>query len=258
MAAESIYALRRPGFPTEGFDESGYTTTIEYVGATTTLEAAAPAIRTAWGDYPGTVISVEKEDLPGTDYSILKVICERKYDTSANPTGTKLENETSYEIDWVDVQRSMYEHPQFAEGGANALSPEDFAALESWKAMEEVSYKKEYFYYTEGKEAGITAVLPDNAKLFAIGITKGIEYYVDKAPVAKRSDTYVQGPPPSGTAGLKEDPPVPNLPEGYEWIRNSDRALRAGGQASWTNETDWIGAKKVLVDAAQIYWTLAG
>jgi hypothetical protein len=99
--------------------------------------------------------------------------------------------------------------------------------------------------------------LSANAKLLAKGILLGIEYWVDKAPVARRTDTYVNGPPPKGTAGLKEVPAgFPALPDGYEWIRDADRALRAGGQNKWTNETSWIGAKKVLIDAAQIFWTL--
>lgn len=255
--SESIYTSRRPGFPHQSFNDTSYTTDIEYVGLESDLLEASPAKGTAWGGYQGLVVSADLESLPGTSYAILTVVCERKFDTSEATEGTKLTNETSYEIDWADVQRTMYEHPQFSTGGANALSVEDYAALESWKAMKEVSYKKEYYYYTEGEEAGITAVLPANAKLFAIGIRKGIEHWVEKVPVAKRSDTYVLGPPPAGTAGQKEDPTgFPNLPDGYEWIRDADRALRSGGQSSWTNETTWLGAKKVWVDVDQIFWTV--
>ena len=257
MANESILALKRPGFPTYGITESSYTTTIEYVGLQATLSAASPAKSTMWGNYSGLVATANLDPLPGTTYAILTVICERKYDTSGGGTGTKVSNETTYEVDWVDVQRSMYEHPIFAEGGASALTNDDKAQIEAWKTMDRPEYKAEYRYYTIDRETGITEELSANAKLFAKGILLGVEYFVDKAPVATRSDNYVNGPPPAGKAGLKENPPgFPNLPTGYEWIRDSDRALRAGGQSNWSNSTSWLGAKKVLVDAAKIFWNV--
>jgi hypothetical protein len=257
MATESIYALRRPGFPKEAFDDSTYTTTIEYIGLDSTLRVASPAKGTVWGEYYGVVTAEDIDPLPGTSYSVLTVVCARKFDTSGGGTGTKQTNETTYEIDWADVQRSMFEHPKFAEGGANVLSVEDKAQIESWKKMDRADYKAQYFYYTTTQEAGITATLSANAQLFAKGILLGVEYFIEKVPVARRSDTYVNGPPPAGTSGRKEIPTgFPNLPNGYEWIRDADRALRAGGQNAWTNDTTWLGAKKVLVDVANIYWTV--
>ena len=259
MASESIIALKRPGFPTYSINETSYTTTIEYVGLYATLEAASPAKSTAWGDYSGLVATANIEPTPGTSYGILLVVCERKFDTSGGGTGTKLSNQTTYEIDWNDLHRSLLEHPQFRTDGNGQykLTATDLAQIESWKKMDRADYKAEYFYYTTTPEAGITATLSDNAKMFAKGILLGIEYYVDKVPVARRSDTWVLGPPPSGVAGLKETPVgFPNLPQGYEWIRDADRALRAGGQDKWTNETSWLGSDKVQVDSKNILYTI--
>ena len=261
MAAESIISLKRPGFPKESFDDAAYTTVIEYVGEDATLRAASPAKSTAWGDYQGLVESSNIDKFPNSTYSILTVVMSRKFDTSAASTGTKIENETSYEIDWADVQRSMYEHPAFSIDGVGLykLTSEDISAIESWKANPSVDYKKIYVYRADGDYTnGVSSSDPElsaNAKMFAKGIQLGIEYWIEKVPVAKRSDTYVNGPPPAGSAGLKELPVgFPNLPTGYEFIRDNDSALRAGGQTSWSNTTSWLGAKKVLVDAAQIYW----
>lgn len=259
MAAESIYALRKPGFPKESFDESGYNVTIEYVGLDSTLRAAMPAIGQEWGDHDGLVVSRNIDPDPGSTYSTLTVVCGYKYDTTGSATtpGTKLVNETSYELEWTDVQRPLTEHPIFAAGGYRALSDTEKINLESWKAMDNPDYKASFYYYTHTPEEGLVDELTTNAKYMAKGILLGIEYWVDKVPIARRTDTYINGPPPAGRAGEKEEPPdFPSLPDGYEWIRDADRALRAGGQNTWSNETSWIGAKKVLIDAAEIYWTI--
>lgn len=261
MATESIYALRKPGFPKESVDESNYNLTIEYIGLDSSLRPASPQKGDAWGEYPGVVSGVSIDPIPSTLYSTLIVVCSYKFDSADVTEGTKQENETSYEIDWTDVQRSLLEHPVFSVGGERELSEQDKLAIESWRNNPDVIYKGLYIYREDGDYSQpVTAADPElstNAKYLAKGIQLGVEFWVDKAPVARRSDTWVNGPPPAGTAGQKEEPTVfPNLPNGYEWIRDADRALRAGGQNAWTNETSWIGAKKVLIDVDQIFWTL--
>lgn len=256
MSTESIYSQRRPGFPREGVNNTAYVTEIEYVGLAVDLRAASPDISTEWGGYPGVVADASLEPLENTDWAILRVIVERKFDASADGSGTGQEKEVAFEIDWVDVQRPLYEHPEFAmdQGGEYELTAEDMAAIEKWKENPNVDYKKEFIYYT-GADADTTSTLSTNAKMFARGVQLGLEYYVDKAPVATRSATYVNGPPPEGEAGKKEDPTgFPNLPDGYEWIRSADRALRAGGQTKWQRDTSWIGAVKVLIDSEELFW----
>jgi len=85
----------------------------------------------------------------------------------------------------------------------------------------------------------------------------GIEYYIDKTPVARKSETYAGGPPPEGSAGQKEEPPdgFEGLPTGYEWIRTAERVLRRGGQTRRDRNIEWTGAKKFLVDRDEIFWT---
>ncbi len=58
MAAESIYAKRKYGFPLIKPGEKGTTTSIEYVDVTATLESAKPDIGDTWGDYLGAVTAV--------------------------------------------------------------------------------------------------------------------------------------------------------------------------------------------------------
>ena len=102
---------------------------------------------------------------------------------------------------------------------------------------------------------GIWIELSAAAKMLAEGFNKRCEYFVEKVPVARQSETWVNGPPPAGTAGLKETPTgFPNLPSGYEWIKSADRAMRSGGQNKWQRDQEWLGAKKVLYDAANLFY----
>lgn len=258
MAQESIYNLMRPGFPKPSYGKDSYRTEIEYVGLVADLFAASPPISTVWGDHQGLVSEQHLEPIEGTDWGILSITCERKFDPAEGDSGlgTMVANATTYEIDWADVQRSLFEHPKFRVGGGGTyvLTTEDVTAIKKWIVQPDPGYKKDFIYDVSevGDHAG---TLSAHAKMLAQGMLLDVEYWVDKAPVARRSDTYVKGPPPAGTAGQKETPPgFPNLPAGYEWIRSTDRALRAGGQSSWQNDTEWIGAKKVLIDVDDVFW----
>lgn len=262
MADESIIALRRPGFPKENVTADGYRAEIEYVGDFDTLYSA-PVIGQPWGDYEGYVTAANIEPIEKTTYGILLVVVERKFDASDYPeeeTGTL--KETNYEIDWVDVQRSLYEHKLFRVGGGGVyeLTNEDVANLNNWEKMPDPKYKKDFIFATNpetwsGGSEG-TATLSANAQMLAKGMLQGLEYWVDKAPVARRQETYVGGPPPATTAGLKEALPggFPNPPAGYEWLRSADRSTMRGDGNKWNRDSEWIGAIKVLIDRNSIYY----
>ena len=259
MARESIYLQRRPGFPREAVNDKSYQTTIEYVGLIADLIAASPLISTPWGEYQGIVSSVTPEHWEGSDYGVLTVVCERLFDAAGQPTGTV--RETSYEVDWVDVERSLFEHPKFRVGGGGTyeLTEEDVAAIRSWEKCPDPHYKAAFSYSVDDWKTSppSSPTLSANAKMLAAGLAQGIESWVDKLPVLRMSKTYVGGPPPQASAGQKESPPstFPNKPSGYEWIRSADRGLRSGGQTKWVNDTEWIGCKKVLIDVDEVFWT---
>lgn len=261
MADESIINQRRPGFPKISATAQGGMYEIEYVGDYDTLYGAA-TIGETWGDYVGYVTSANIEPIDKTDYGILRVVVEWKFGETNYPGGgTGTLTETNYELDWVDVQRSLYEHPIFRVGGGGVyeLTAEDIANIKNWEKMPDPTYKKDYIFATnpetwDGSSAG-TGTLSTNAQSLAKGLEQGIEYWVDKAPVARRSQTYVNGPPPMCEAGRKEDPEsFPNLPSGYEWLRSADRATMRGDGNKWNRDTEWLGAAKVLVDVDTIYY----
>jgi hypothetical protein len=249
MAAESILTYKKPGFPKTLATATAFRTTIEYVGPLSTLSAARPANNAAWGDYDGTVTSTELSPIEGTSQTELIVVCEMLFE-GADSVGTA--KEVSYEVEWVYFQRSMFEHPVFTAGGTYALTAEDIAAIEAWKNEETVSVKAAFAYSAEDSSVELSA----NAEIFAMGLNLGQETYEDYAPVIRRTTRYLNGLPPTSSAGLKgSDPSFTGKPTGYEWRKTADRSISAGGRNKWDRVEEWTGAEKVLHDRTSIYWT---
>jgi len=249
MAAESIYAKRKYGFPIVKPTEKGTTTSIEYVGATSSLESAKPDIGDTWGDYAGIVTSCYLEELENTGKSTLFVEVEYEFQAGAGGDDVGTLETVIYEVEWVMFQRSMFEHPRFA-----GLSDTDIIAIEKWKNETNPTYKANYQYEdTEQNPPYVDLSAP--AKLFAKGILLGQESYEDYSPVVRKTSTYVNGIPPESTAGLKEDPPtIANLPAPYEWRKSADRAIQTAKRNKWDRTEEWIGAIKVLSDKEEVYW----
>lgn len=254
MANESIYDLRRPGFPKQSDDGKSLRTTIEYVGLESDLRDALPGRGSSWGEYPGIIDSAEIEPLEATDYAILAMTISRQLDQTFEMSGTK--RETTYEIDWVTIARPLMEHPEFNFNGAFFLTENDRLAIERWIETEDEYEKGNYRFK---RISGGFSNLSDNAKKYAQGIILGIEYFNFKSPVLRMTEAYVNGPPPIATAGKKEDPPssFPRKPLYYEWIKEADRSTKAGKNNRWERTQEWIGVKKVLIDSEGIFWGAA-
>jgi len=253
MAAESILTYKKPGFPKKAVSEKSYRTTIEYVGAESTLVAAAPGINEAWGDYVGIVVSTDVSPIEGTSQAELTVVVEYNFDGSSAGSGTA--REIVLEVEWVAFQRPMLEHPEFRKGGGGTyeLDELDIADIEEWRNAPP-SLKGVYKYYDTNTESENT--LGTNAEKFCNAIELGLETYEDFAPVIRKTTTYAGGMPGTSDAGAKDasSPSFTGKPTGYEWRKSADRSVRGSGQTRWDRIEEWIGAIKVLVDKSDIYF----
>ena len=258
MAAEGILTLKRSGFPKEFIGSDGKRTVIEYVGPESDLRSAGVITGQTWGDYDGVVEDADLDPIEGTTptHAILTVRMIFKWGEAQYGSENGDEQQTIHEIDWVDVQRSIYEHPKF-NGGTYNLSDEDLVQLRAWEDMLNPTLKAQWKFYSGDPAQGdtTTGTLSTNAQKAAKGVLLGIEYYVQKAPVLRKSTYYKNGLPPNNGGGDKEDPGAfPGKPSGYEWIRTADRSMQVGSEKEWRRDQEWTGAKKVLIDASDIYW----
>lgn len=250
-----LETMRRPGFPEETKDENSYRAVIEYIGDAAAIAAAGVTEGMLWPPYPGRITSARAHPIEGTSKAILTVIVELKAGSDDAPmqdTGDLME--THEEKDWVSVSRSLYQHPEFIVGGAGtyALTDQDVVDIKAWENEQDANLKALFQIQFEG---GFRE-LSDNAIKFAQGLNLGVENWTDRAPLLRKTMTYKNGKGPADNAGQKESPDVSAslIPDGYEWIRETDRTVKRGGQQTYVREIEWIGAKKVLIDRDQIFW----
>lgn len=256
MADESIITYKKPGFPKITKSPSGVQTVIEYIGPTSTLEAAQPDRNATWGEYAGIVRTTRFEGIDNSDHSTLVVTMEATFDATSGATTPGTVQEITYEVDWVLFQRSMFEHPAFAvgQGGLYALTSEDIVAIDLWQNGTNRDEKK-VFKYLPVEDSATYETLSTNAKYFARGLQLGQETYEDYAPVVRRTTKYSDGQPSTTDAGLVSVPPFfAGRPTGYEWRKTADRSVRTNNDTQWNQVEEWTGAKKVLTDRLNLYW----
>lgn len=251
MAEESIIDYKRPGYPKTQNSEKSYRTLIEYIGPHDLLSSAEPASNDQWGDYPGKVASTNLSPIEGTEHATLQVTTEYFYDNEDGQPGEA--DSVTLEVDWVVLQRSMYEHPAFApgEGGQFELNGGDLVDIASWEREEDRTLKTLY-QYLDGTDV---VELSLNARMFARGIELAQDVWEDYVPVIRRTTNYSNGNPANSTAGEKGgEPSFAGKPRGYEWRKSADRGVNDRGQTRWSRQEEWIGAKKVLSDKKRVYW----
>jgi hypothetical protein len=263
--ADPFTEFMREGYPKESINSEGYQTILEYIGERdvlyNTVEKGKP-----WGDWQGVVEDVTGEVHTGTVplLATLTVRMMRRFgDEPEIAQQQGQEQETRFEIDWVDVTRPFIDHPAFATDGEYALGVSERLECLKWEEMDVPEFKKEYMYYPgrysdwQGAEGDLLLLSGTNAEKYADGRLLGIEYFVEKVPVLRKSTTYVDGVPPQAGAGKKENPsdfPPGLKPEGYEYIRNADRSINNGKQNEWQRDQEWLGAKVILIDSQNIYY----
>lgn len=264
--ADPLANYIRRGYPKEGFNANGYQTIIEYVGPRANLYGQIN-LGEPWGDYRGVVDDLYGDPLPGTtdDYVILVCRVLAKFGDEQSPADVLgEEQETTYEIDTVDVTKDLIDHPEFLENGIHELSISDKIAIEKWREMPIPEFREAYLYY-DGDIRSIDAneltssqltELADNAKVYAKGVLLNVENWIAKAPLLRKSTIYKNGLPPAPEKIGEKDTPIsfPGVPQGYEYIKEADRALNNGKQNEWRHDQEWLGADKVLIDSKKIYW----
>jgi hypothetical protein len=246
----------RPGGSRYSEGERGNTATFEYIGPSATLAAAQPGVGETWGTIPGYVSRVDPVTLGVSGYTLLTVTVDEKFGETAS-IGTH--TETAYELEWIPIRRPLLEHPEFQTGATYALTTADLVYLQLWREEPSTDDKVAFKFYkrdTNNSPAGAVQTLSANAQKYAAYVLRGIEYYDDFAPVARKIKTYSGGPPNSAAAGSKTTlfAGFPNAPTGtWEWLKTADRSIRAAGQRNWQKSEELTGATKVLIDNQSLY-----
>lgn len=248
----ALIDLLRPDYPKVHVDATGIRRTYLMRG----LKSVIDPLKVGIGQlFYGERVERTNEDPLGTtgyiDYSI-----ETYYTFASATTQEDNDQYPFYEIDQVQVEKSLKQHPAFI-----AFTAADWQAINAWENELDMTLKAAYKYYLRDKEntavgsvQTLTGTTSTGQKAYAYLRLRGVESFLDYAPVVRRTTKYRGNQAPSAAdAGQKTSAP-PYAPDGYQWLKTADRVSKQGVKSvDWVRQEEWTGARKVLLDKDEIF-----
>lgn len=248
-----ILTFLRPDYPQLVRDSSGVRRVYALRGPTSTLTPLLPDIGDKWLDfYPvSDVRSVKVGTSDWSDYTI------ETYQVEAKVTAEKTDEQYPYwEIDQVQVEKHIKQHPAFIR-----FSPADWQAVNAWDVETDNVLRSASKYYLRDKDGlavgsvvTLTGTTSTGQKAYAYLRLRGVDSFLDFAPVVRRNSRYIgSAAPDSLDAGQKTTAPA-YAPAGYEWLKTADRISKTGSKGiEWIRQEEWTGARKVLLDKDSLF-----
>lgn len=246
----------RPDYPRFAEDTSGIRAVWVLRGTTAELAAVLPAVSTTFS-YNGLPYVIEKlaQDQIATS-TIYEATLEGYYSKAVTEDEVVDEQYPFYAIDYVQVEKSLKQHPDFS-----AFTADDWAAVNAWDDELDTTVKADLQYYVRdqdgsatGSPIALTGTSTTGQIAYATLRLKGVESFLDYAPEVTLTTKYFSTTPPSAEdAGQKTSAPS-YAPSGYEWLKVMDRVQKQGVRSIvWLREEKWLGARKVLLDKDEIF-----
>lgn len=188
------------------------------------LAAAQPARGDVWAGLPGW--TVDSSHLTRKRGGLGKlVITLAPFDPEL-----ALELRSKIEIDFVQYERPLVTHKTLNEGKDNEMA----VHLKLWMD----GGRDPSFKYKDGEGE---KTLTEEEQAWAKLVLKGVESYLEYAPVVSRVRAY-KGRPYVEAPGKRENPPEGGV-SGYEYLKTADR-LTQNEDRTWTRTEQWTGALK--------------
>ncbi len=243
----------RPDYPQRVRDASGVRRIYAFRGPSATIIPVLPAIGSTWLDlYP--VDRVSDNQIGVSDYSDAFV---ETYQIDSETTTEKTDDQYPFfEIDQVQIEKALKQHPSFI-----SFAAADWQAVNAWDVETDHVLRSAYQYYLRDKDglavgsvATLTGTTSSGQKAYAYLRLRGVESFLDFAPVVRKSSRYLgSAAPDSVDTGQKTDAPT-YAPTGYEWLKTADRVSKSGSRGiEWIRQEEWTGARKVLLDKDSLF-----
>lgn len=244
------------GYPKDGVDTAGQRKIYVMVGPTATLTPLRPALRSAFDGAPVDKTNIESLAKP--------TYCEMTVETFipyTQATAQITDNQYPYyEIDWIQVEKNLRQHPAF-----DALTAEDWVGLDQWEKETDTGARFAFQYYKRDNDGAVTGSVQTltgssttGAQAYATLRLLGVESFLDFSPVARKTSKY-QGnsAPATSDAGQKAGgDPFTGVPAAYEWLKTADRSSKQGTNSNdWIRQEEWTGARKILLDKDDLFLT---
>jgi hypothetical protein len=157
-------------------------------------------------------------------------------------TGTPPPAGQTQEVDWIETDRDLLQHPRYQTGGAKPLTNDDVVQLKMWEDEPNWSIRKQFKYREDtSKKNDPQLTLSANAQDYAKKKLRGQDTYHVFSPVVKR--TTKVSTPFQGTELGKKLSSLPSglvCPAGWVWMKMADRSIRSGA-GKWERSEEWSG-----------------
>lgn len=156
------------------------------------------------------------------------------------------------EIDMTILERPLEAHPFYS-----TLTNADWAAYHRWENEPDPALKGALYYtwterYQEYDLDGVAVGEPINEvnrghligfqAALASKVLRGQTTYIAPAPVLRRTTTSATAATPSNLGKRASEAPFENAPEGYEWLKTSDRVVERKREGAFERVEEWTGA----------------
>lgn len=242
----------RPDYPKTTVDATGVRITYVMRGLKSVIDPLKVGIGSTFNGYK--VERTSEDTLANSGY--IDYTVEAYYTFPSSTTQQDDDQYPFYEIDQVQIEKSLKQHPAFI--GFDAA---DWQAINAWENESDQVLKAAYQYYLRDKDnvaAGsvqtLTGTTSTGQKAYAYLRLRGTESFLDFAPVVRRTTKYRgTNAPSSADAGQKTSAPS-YAPSGYQWLKTADRVSKQGVKSiDWIRQEEWTGARKVLLDKDEIF-----
>lgn len=217
----------QPEYPEyfERSDSAGFN--FAYEGPYQTLVAQKPTRGSVLAGYAGYRVEEVRIKPKGAGVTGPGVMTFNIVSEGAAGAGTT--DETIVEVDAGQLQKSIYDHPAF----------DDLEDTDKAKVRKAVEDKK-----TEPPPLTPSGDNINQASNLFYRLIKGVESYLVAAPEVKKT-TYSYTRPTVGAIGKgtrTTAKPDPSAPDGYQWLKTADRAVRQGRKGKWERIQVWTAA----------------
>ena len=225
MSYSALANYLKIGWPKSRNDIANLSTEYVYVGPYSTLSSNRPttgASAGTWADGNYVVASELIYLTPTTaaaPYGELTVTTG--YAVAQTDTSSNLE-ESTYELQWMEVDRPLEMHPIFDTGGAHALSTTDWEKILLWEGTQNPSQKAYGYYYLKdanGVAYGDPIALSGNAATYCAYSVYGITSYAAYLPVWTKTSTYRGNNAPGVITHFEN---ITAVPGGFNLVATTD------------------------------------
>lgn len=156
------------------------------------------------------------------------------------------------EIDMTILERPLEAHPFYS-----TLTNANWAAYHRWENEPDPALKGALYYtwtekYQDYDVDGVAIGEPINEvhrglltgfqAALANKVLRGQTTYIAPAPVLRRTTTSATPATPANLGKRAPEAPFENAPEGYEWLKTSDRVVERKREGTFDRIEEWTGA----------------